>query len=258
MTAEAAPPASTDDPGVRAVLDTLVTMERQRLAGAAEAVEARLAGLGALERREGRLLLGGHPLEEHRGALADLTRTFACGVSIYGGNRCLVSLPGPDEGIALAPGAFAPAILVDEVLRQGNRYDGITEHPSRVPAVSAARPLRGTGGSDAPVGIVEVHAALSRLEGQAWDLAAAARGRVASAALDERTLADLRRLLDDLSQRLQLLALNGNILAAQAGEQGKAFRVVFRELGALAERTAQARRSLPGAPQGARKFDRLR
>jgi methyl-accepting chemotaxis protein len=42
--------------------------------------------------------------------------------------------------------------------------------------------------------------------------------------------------LDDVARRLQLLALNGNIIAAQAGEYGRAFRVVCRELGILADR----------------------
>src|SRR5690606_37714062 len=43
--------------------------------------------------------------------------------------------------------------------------------------------------------------------------------------------------LDDVARRLQLLALNGNIIAAQAGEHGRAFRVVCRELSTLAERS---------------------
>jgi methyl-accepting chemotaxis protein len=41
--------------------------------------------------------------------------------------------------------------------------------------------------------------------------------------------------IDDVARRLQLLALNGNIIAAQAGEHGRAFRVVCRELGSLAD-----------------------
>ena len=41
--------------------------------------------------------------------------------------------------------------------------------------------------------------------------------------------------IDDIARRLQLLALNGNIIAAQAGDHGRSFRVVCRELGALAD-----------------------
>src|SRR5690606_13517519 len=43
--------------------------------------------------------------------------------------------------------------------------------------------------------------------------------------------------VDDVARRLQLLALNGNIIAAQAGEHGRAFRVVCRELGSLADQS---------------------
>jgi len=43
------------------------------------------------------------------------------------------------------------------------------------------------------------------------------------------------RFIDDVARRLQLLALNGNIIAAQAGDHGRAFRVVCRELSSLAD-----------------------
>ena len=52
--------------------------------------------------------------------------------------------------------------------------------------------------------------------------------------------ADIRAFIDDVARRLQLLALNGNIIAAQAGEHGRAFRVVCRELGALADQAKSA------------------
>lgn len=46
--------------------------------------------------------------------------------------------------------------------------------------------------------------------------------------------------IDDVARRLQLLALNGNIIAAQAGDHGRAFRVVCRELSSLAEQSKDA------------------
>ena len=46
--------------------------------------------------------------------------------------------------------------------------------------------------------------------------------------------------IDDVARRLQLLALNGNILAAQAGDHGRAFRVVCRELSSLADQAKGA------------------
>src|SRR5690606_25312334 len=46
--------------------------------------------------------------------------------------------------------------------------------------------------------------------------------------------------IDDVARRLQLLALNGNIIAAQAGDHGRAFRVVCRERSSLAEQSKDA------------------
>jgi methyl-accepting chemotaxis protein len=48
------------------------------------------------------------------------------------------------------------------------------------------------------------------------------------------------RFIDDVARRLQLLALNGNIIAAQAGDHGRAFRVVCRELSILADQSKDA------------------
>ena len=61
--------------------------------------------------------------------------------------------------------------------------------------------------------------------------------KVQLSGLNERAYAmeSIITFIDDTARRLQLLALNGNIIAAQAGEQGRAFRVVCRELGSLAD-----------------------
>ncbi|RMH00329.1 MAG: hypothetical protein D6705_00485 [Deltaproteobacteria bacterium] len=241
-----ADPVPTDDPAVGAVLERLIEAERERLAGALELVVEHVAAQGPVERRDGRLTVAGRPLEDQQGQLSRLSRQIGCGVTLYAGNRCVLSLPGDDDGTVLAPGAFAPAVLVDEVLRQGGSFSGTIDHTARAATVSAARPLRLSTGGDVIVGIVEVHRGIDRLRRLAEMLTAGVRTHAPEARLGDQTLSDLRRLLDDLSQRLQLLALNGNILAAQAGEHGKAFRLVFRELGALAERTAQMRRILPG------------
>nr|WP_255216731.1 methyl-accepting chemotaxis protein [Pseudenhygromyxa sp. WMMC2535] len=74
-------------------------------------------------------------------------------------------------------------------------------------------------------------------------LAAAARSGVEDQVADVEERADgmesIIHFIDDVARRLQLLALNGNIIAAQAGEHGRAFRVVCRELGSLADQAKQ-------------------
>ncbi len=235
----------SEDPGADAIAERLVAREQQRLVAAVGGVVERLAAVGPVERRTTQILVGGRPLEDARAALDEAAAVFHCAVTLYAGNRCAVTVKGPAGAEVLASGAFAPAILVDEVLRRGEAFAGITEHPARAPMVSAAVPLRTAPPNESVVGIVEVHTPQAACWDLAADFARTARSQGGGQGIDEHAAADIRKLLDDLSRRLQLLALNGNILAAQAGEHGTAFRLVFRELGSLADRTAQVRRTLP-------------
>src|SRR5690606_38675058 len=115
-------------------------------------------------------------------------------------------------------------------------YKGTVEYRDRE-YLTVCRPLHASGGSDyAPVGMIE---AFQDKEAYFDLLAAAARSGVEDQVADVEERADgmesIIHFIDDVARRLQLLALNGNIIAAQAGEHGRAFRVVCRELGSLAD-----------------------
>ncbi len=215
----------------------------ERAAAAVDLLDELLHAQGRLHRRDSELVVGETVLNNDRVILPRLARATSLGMSIYLGNRRIASFSVLDAGSAHDVGGFADAILVDTVLRKREVYRGTLEVGGR-PHLVACRPLFSTDDTDH-------YGALGMLEafqdvGAYQDML---RGALRKAlALDERrsteTQADrmesVMHFIDDVARRLQLLALNGNIIAAQAGDHGRAFRVVCRELSSLAEQSKDA------------------
>lgn len=205
---------------------------------ATELCELVIRRTGKLHRVEGRLRAGDTALDQDNTLLPLLSRATSLGLSLYHGNRRIASTAALGAGKPGEIGGYADAELVDIVLRKREIFKGSLKRAGAVYIVTA-RPLYLTESSEdtAPIGMIE---AFQSEQAFYESLVAAARIGVEQRTAAQEEAADgmegVIHFLDDVARRLQLLALNGNIIAAQAGEYGRAFRVVCRELGTLADR----------------------
>lgn len=224
----------------QAVREVIARRSYDRAMAATSLCERLLHNEGAISRQEDEILVGERRLSLDRELLTRMAQSTGLGFAIYAGNRRIAVATVLDAGTPPELNEFAPSDLVDRVLRRREVFKGNVYYRDRE-YISVCRPLHASGGQDfAPIGMIE---AFQDKEAYFDLLAAAARTGVEDqvADLEERAdgMEDIIHFIDDVARRLQLLALNGNIIAAQAGEHGRAFRVVCRELGSLADQAKQ-------------------
>lgn len=228
------------------ILDTVWQIVQRRTADRAAAIvevaERMIHSLGPVQRADAELKAGNQVLNDDRQLLPMLARSSSLGLSLYLGNKRIATAGVLDTGELPTIGGYANAVLVDTVLRRREIFRGTLEDGSHRFLV-ACRPLYASARPDehGPLGMIEayldVNAYLSVLETALNQGSAALEDQETT---DDERLTSLVQFVDDTARRLQLLALNGNIIAAQAGTHGSAFRVVCRELGTLAERSKGA------------------
>lgn len=220
----------------QAVREVITRRSYDRAVAATALAERLLHNEGAIVRQDDDILVATRPLSKDRELLPRMAQATGLGFAVYAGNRRIAVAAVLDAGTPPEIGEFAHGDLVDRVLRRREVFKGAVHYRDRE-YLAVCRPLHASGGGDlAPIGMIE---AFQDKEAYFDLLAAAARSGVEDQVADVEERADgmeeIIHFIDDVARRLQLLALNGNIIAAQAGEHGRAFRVVCRELGSLAD-----------------------
>lgn len=226
-----------------AVWHVITRRMSERAASAVELLDGLIHSYGNLRRRDQDLLAGDRVLNQDRDILQRVSRATSLGMSLYLGNRRIASSSVLDAGDAMDVGGFADASVVDAVLRRREVFRGTIDLGGRRYLV-AARPLYATDKADdyGPVGMVEAFQDEKAFREMLMTTLRESSGGSARSQLQLQAdrMESVMHFIDDVARRLQLLALNGNIIAAQAGDHGRAFRVVCRELSSLAEQSKEA------------------
>ena len=215
----------------------------ERTSAAVDLLGDVLHAMGPIHRRDQELLAGETVLNEDRQLLPRMSRATGLGICLYLGNRRIAGVSVLDAGEVPDPGGYADAVVVDAVLRKRETFRGTVDRAGRS-VVIACRPLYATEKPDdyGPIGMVEAFQdEVTFREIVAATLRETVGAEIKSA--DEHNadrIETVMHFIDDVARRLQLLALNGNIIAAQAGDHGRAFRVVCRELSSLADQSKDA------------------
>ncbi len=226
-----------------AVWSVITRRMSERAAAAIELVDELIHSYGHLRRRDQDMMAGDRVLNNDRDLLPRMSRATSLGLCLYLGNRRIACSSVLDAGDAMEVGGFADASVVDAVLRRREVFRGFIDVAGRRTMI-AARPLYATGKADeyGPIGMVEAFQDEDTFREM---LATSLREQTGSDGRSEleiqgERMESVMHFIDDVARRLQLLALNGNIIAAQAGDHGRAFRVVCRELSSLAEQSKEA------------------
>ncbi len=96
---------------------------------------------------------------------------------------------------------------------------------------------------EAERGYRAVHKTLDEIE-RIRELSTTARKRIDALGGRVAGIGSVVRVIQEIAEKTNLLALNASIIAAQAGEHGRGFAVVAREIKALAQKTASSTKEI--------------
>jgi len=136
-----------------------------------------------------------------------------------------------DDLVAAAGEAVGAASAMDNVIRKLQASAAETAELSTQVSTEAERGYRA------------VHRTLDEIE-RIRSLTGVARARIEALGDRVADIGHVVRVIQDITEKTNLLALNASIIAAQAGEHGRSFAVVANEIKALAQRTAASTKEI--------------
>lgn len=171
-----------------------------------------------------------------RGLAAEATTIARSGGEVAGIALSLTdALADVERGVGELQHASAEtsdaALVMDDALR---RVQG---------AASDTAQLSSKVAGEAERGYRAVHKTLDEIE-RIRDVAELARQRIDALGVRVAGIGDVVRVIQEIAEKTNLLALNASIIAAQAGEHGRGFAVVAQEIKALAQRTAASTKQI--------------
>jgi hypothetical protein len=197
---------------------------------------------GGLSIDDGVARVGGRPVARVQDLLDDVARGAGVIVALYNGEWPLVSSRPGLTGDGLGPSLPRDILAVCQMRREV--FAGPVVFGDRLFLV-VAKPVVQQGNDIAIVlcglDAAEASSALLGISAIEEDIIALADRAQAER---RRAVGDFLKIIRNIAKRIHLLALNASILSAQAGEHGRGFSVVAREIGELAERTRQSTQEL--------------
>jgi methyl-accepting chemotaxis protein len=178
-------------------------------------------------------------LQEVAGLTDSLTETSEVAASTS--TELAASIGAIDESLeVLNEATSATAASLAELRVAAERVLGLSGESRRV----AERTRKA-----AQVGIASVQQAVTGIEGIREGYRAVERS-VRDLSGKSEAVGEIAALIDQISDETALLSLNAEIIAAQAGEHGRAFSVVAQEVKELASRTADSAREITALIRG--------
>src|SRR5262245_49218612 len=156
---------------------------------------------------------------------------------------------------AASAAAGALATMIADLDRTGDQLGSVaTDTNDAVGLLEGAAKRLGAAGNEAfehagkvateaERGYRALHQALEHIE-QTRELAENSRQRIDALGGRALGVGDVVRVIQEIAEKTNLLALNASIIAAQAGEHGRSFAVVAAEIKALAQRTAASTKQI--------------